>query len=159
MPPPLSDFTNCHNFFTIDKPQNNLMRGSFHQWMSPINYHLIKYLFNDGQRPSPSVDGWYTLWMIYVMATWFPGRMWHIFPDICHTVEGKPWKNLNLEIDPTGDRTRDRCVRSNDVTPRLHRWSCKIFVYKLHSNKIIYSWNDPKSVLSYSTVLHIKRPT
>ena len=30
------------------------------------------------------------------------------FPDICLTVQGKPRKNLNEEIDPTGDRTRAR---------------------------------------------------
>ena len=27
-----------------------------------------------------------------------------------------PGKNLNQEIDPTGDLTRARCARSNDVT-------------------------------------------
>ena len=32
-----------------------------------------------------------------------------------------PGKNLNQEIDPTGDRTWARCVRSNDVTPRSQR--------------------------------------
>ena len=34
-----------------------------------------------------------------------------------------PGKNLNQEMDPTGDWTRARCVRSNDVTPRPRRWS------------------------------------
>ena len=29
-----------------------------------------------------------------------------------------PGKNLNQEIDPTGDRTKACCVRNNDVTPR-----------------------------------------
>ena len=43
--------------------------------------------------------------------------MWRKFPDICLTVEGKPRKNLNQETNSTGDRTRARCVRSNDVTP------------------------------------------
>ena len=38
--------------------------------------------------------------------------------DIRLKVEGKPRKNLNQEIDPTGDRTRARCVSSIDVTPR-----------------------------------------
>ena len=33
-----------------------------------------------------------------------------------------PGKNRNQKIDPTGDRTRARCVRSNDVTPRTQRW-------------------------------------
>ena len=32
-----------------------------------------------------------------------------------------PGKNLNKEIDPTGDRTRARCIRSDDVT--LRPWS------------------------------------
>ena len=32
-------------------------------------------------------------------------------------------KNLNQEIDPIGDRTRTRCMRSNDVTPTPQRWS------------------------------------
>ena len=51
------------------------------------------------------------------------GRMWPKFPDICLTVEGKPQKNLNQEIDPAGDRTRARCMKSNYVFPRLQRWS------------------------------------
>ena len=45
---------------------------------------------------------------------WWPydnrGRMWSKFPDICLAVEGRPWKNLNQDTDPTGDRTRARCV-------------------------------------------------
>ena len=28
--------------------------------------------------------------------------MWPKFPDICLTVEGKPWKNVNQEINPIG---------------------------------------------------------
>ena len=49
--------------------------------------------------------------------------MWPKFTDNCLTVEGKPWKNLNQEVDPTGDWTRAHCVRSNDVTPRPQGWS------------------------------------
>ena len=52
------------------------------------------------------------------------GRMWPKFSDICVTVEGNPRKNLNQETEPTGDRTRARCVRSNDVNPRSQRWFC-----------------------------------
>ena len=56
------------------------------------------------------LDGWYMVWMIL-----WPydnrGRMWPKFADICLTVEGKPRKKLNQEIDPTEDRTRARCVR------------------------------------------------
>ena len=40
------------------------------------------------------------------------------FPYICLTVEGKHRKNLNQEIDQTGDRIWARCVKSNNVTPR-----------------------------------------
>ena len=38
---------------------------------------------------------------------------------ICLTVEGKPRKNLNQEIDPTGNQTQAHCVRSNDVAPKV----------------------------------------
>ena len=37
-------------------------------------------------------------------------------------VEVQPLRNLKQEADPTGDRTRARCVRSNDFTPRPQRW-------------------------------------
>ena len=50
---------------------------------------------------------------------WLPGTNVAKFSDICLTVEGKHRKNLNQEIDPTGDRTRTRCVTSSDVTSRL----------------------------------------
>ena len=43
-------------------------------------------------------------------------RMRPKFPDACLTVEGKPRKNLNQEIDLTGDGIWTSCVRSNDVT-------------------------------------------
>ena len=69
--------------------------------------HYIK-----SRRPSPSVGG---------LMIWFNdtrGRMWSKFPDICLTVEEKFGKKLNLEIDPTGYRTRTRLVRGNDITPR-----------------------------------------
>ena len=49
--------------------------------------------------------------------------MWPEFHGICLTVEENPGRNLNQEIDPMGDRTRARCLRSNDVTSRLQRWS------------------------------------
>ena len=70
--------------------------------------------------------------------------MWPKFPDICLMVEEKPRKNLNQEIDPTGDRTPARCVRSNDfrLTPRTQRWSssfanmvlgCLYYPYESHT--------------------------
>ena len=46
------------------------------------------------------------------------GQMSPKFPDSYLTVEGKPRKNLNPEIEPAGNRTRARGVRSNDVVPR-----------------------------------------
>ena len=74
------------------------------------------------ERPSPSVDGWFMVWMIY------NGHM--ITGDECDPnfltfvlwLSEKPGKNLNLVFYPTGDRTRARCVRSNDVTSRLQWW-------------------------------------
>ena len=49
-------------------------------------------------------------------------------------------KNLNREIDPTGDRTRARCVRNNDVTPRPQRRSVedKVLIYWTVSRKLRY---------------------
>ena len=66
--------------------------------------------------------------MIYVLDDiWWSygnrGRMWLKFPDICLTVKAKPRNKPQPEIDPTGDRTRTRCVRSKDVIPRPQRWS------------------------------------
>ena len=69
--------------------------------------------YSYGQRPSSSVDGCYMIWMIY------DGHM--ITGDECGLCLTE--KNLNQGIDPTGDRTRIRCVRSNDVKPRSQRWS------------------------------------
>ena len=60
--------------------------------------------------------------------------LWHKFPDICLTVDGKPRKKPQPGTDPTGDRTRARCVRDNDVTPRPHRWSVCLL-------RDIYSWS------------------
>ena len=53
------------------------------------------------------------------------------FPDICLIVEVNSRKNLNQEIDPTGDRTRPRWVRGNDVTPRSKFWSPFIELYRV----------------------------
>ena len=43
---------------------------------------------------------------------------WHVL-----RLRENPGKNLNQEIDPTGHRTRARCVRSNDVTYKPQLWS------------------------------------
>ena len=72
--------------------------------------------------------------MVYGLDDIWPyynrGRMWPKFLDIYLTVERKPRKNLNQEINPTEDRTQARCVRSNVVTPRPQRWSiCKCCVW------------------------------
>ena len=39
-----------------------------------------------------------------------------IFLTFVLQLRENPGKNLNQEIDTTGDRTRARCGRSNDVT-------------------------------------------
>ena len=38
--------------------------------------------------------------------------------DVCLVVEEKLRKKLNQVIDATENRTRARCVKDNDVTPR-----------------------------------------
>ena len=63
--------------------------------------------------------------------------MWPKFPEICLTVEGKPQKNLNQKIDPTGDRTRDCYVRSIDVTPKPQRWSFSNLSVALPTSQLI----------------------
>ena len=55
-----------------------------------------------GQTPSPYVDLSYTVLMIYDGEYYNQGRTRPKFPDICFTVEGKPQKKLNQEIDPIG---------------------------------------------------------
>ena len=37
-------------------------------------------------------------------------------PDICLTGEEKPRKNVTRKLDPTGDRTRARCVTGAHAT-------------------------------------------
>ena len=48
--------------------------------------------------------------------------MWPIFPENSFTVVGKPPEKLKQKTNPIGDRTRARCLRSTDVTPRSQRW-------------------------------------
>ena len=85
----------------------------------PVYRVLLVVLFNNGcvvQLWSETVAvrrrmiyGLDDIWWSYEDR----GRMRPKFPDICNTVEGKLRKNLNQEIDLTGDRTWARCVRSN----------------------------------------------
>ena len=54
------------------------------------------------------------------------------FPDICLTVDKNSRKeNLNQENDPTGNRTRARYVRGNDVTPRPQK---NLFIWEANQN-------------------------
>ena len=78
---------------------------------------LVHYLVTLSYKP---VQYRLHSWMIFsnLRLTIDRGRMWPKVPDICLAVEGKPWKNFNQEIDPTGDPTGAHCERSNDVTPR-----------------------------------------
>ena len=48
--------------------------------------------------------------------------MWPKFPDICVTVEEQSRKKSQPGNWPDGDRTRARCLRGNDITPRPQRW-------------------------------------
>ena len=63
--------------------------------------------------------------------------MWPKFPDNCFTVDEKSLENFNHEIDPTGDQTRVRCVRSNYVTPNGVTWWRKwVFCTCMHATRI-----------------------
>ena len=42
-------------------------------------------------------------------------RMWPKFPNICLTVEEKSQKNLNQEIDSTGDRTEPAACEASTL--------------------------------------------
>ena len=84
---------------------------------------LLLFLFNDGHvLQLRTVDGWYVGWMIY------GGHM--ITGDECGPelltfilwLRENPGKNLNQKIDSTGNQTRARCVRSNNVTPWPQLW-------------------------------------
>ena len=48
----------------------------------------------------------------------------------------KPCKNLKQETDPTVDRIRAHCMRSNDVTPRPQWWSLTQLIYELNGQCI-----------------------
>ena len=94
-------------------------------------YHLSKYstLFNTlymsfrtRQNRRSLAPAWNDLWW-----KWWPmisGDWWGLrFPDIFLQLRKKPGKTSIRKTDPTGDRTRARWVRGNDVTPRSQRWS------------------------------------
>ena len=73
-------------------------------------------------------------------------------PYICFTVEGKPRKNLNQETDPTGDGTRTRSVRSNDVTPRPPHWSHIIAIVPINKS-LVYDY-DSRDPFKYKLYMH-----
>ena len=80
------------------------------------------------------------------------GRMWPKFPDICLMVEGKPQENLKQETIPTGDRTRTRYVRDNDVTPRPQQGSNSLY----HHHQCVLSKGSP-SLQALEPRLHFCR--
>ena len=49
----------------------------------------------------------------------------------------KPGKRLKQEIDPTGDLTRARWMRDNDVISRLQRWSTLFSIYLLYNADVV----------------------
>ena len=102
----------------------NIVRG-FRLWTYCCCYYY-GLLFNDGhvlQLCSEIMTDNVWCWMMH------DGHM--ITGDECSSnfltfvlrPRENPGKNPNQEIHPTGDRTRARCVRSNNVTPRPQRWS------------------------------------
>ena len=89
---------------------------------SPFEFRCC--LFNDGhvlqllyfQRPSPPIDGLYLIWMIYDGYMKTGDGCGSNFLTFVLRLRESHGKTFNQETDPTGDRTRARCMRSNDVT-------------------------------------------
>ena len=77
--------------------------------------------YSYGQRPSPSVDRWYSMDDMDYMITG-DERGANFLTFVLRQREN-PGKYLNQDIDSPGDRTWARCVRSNDVTPTPQQWS------------------------------------
>ena len=48
-------------------------------------------------------------------------------------------EKLNQEIDPTGNRTRVRCMRGNDDTPRPQRQSKIICTKEKHCYHVVHT--------------------
>ena len=118
----LSEGSHTQDFYALKnpatpagiEPANLGSRGEYdNHWTTGVDRRAVR------RRMIYGLDG---IWWSYDNRE----RMWPRCPDICLSVEGKPRKNLNQEICPTGDWTRARCVRSNDVTPRLQRGRSEI---------------------------------
>ena len=62
------------------------------------------------------------VWMIYDGHILIGDECGPNFLTFVLVLRENPGKNLNQEIERTGDRTWDRCLRSNDITPLLQRW-------------------------------------
>ena len=58
--------------------------------------------YSYGQRPSPSIDGWYTVWMIYDGNMITEDECGPNFLTFVLRLRENPGKNLNHKIDPTG---------------------------------------------------------
>ena len=77
-------------------------------------------MISDRRRPKTG-DVWF--WMIYDGHMITGDEYGSNFLTFVLRLRENSGKKFNQEIDPLGDRTRARCVRSNDVTPMLQRWS------------------------------------
>ena len=68
--------------------------------------------------------------------------VWTKFSDNCLTIVGKPRKNLNHELDPTGDRNWALCVRSNDVTSQPKGWKIVLWEFPVRRPRYFISDNS-----------------
>ena len=95
--------------------------------------------------PTPN-DLWWLWWPM------ISGDGWGLsFPDNCLTVEEKtPDKTSPRKTDPTGNRTRTRCVRGNDVSHRPQ--SCSPFYTPCCNDKSSHT----DSALSHCFALGIR---
>ena len=119
-------------------------------WRGGVNFCLLlrEAIYASACTTSKAVHRW----------LWWPndtrGRIRSKFPDFCPTVEEKSRKNFNQKIDTIGDRTRARCMRGNDVTPRPQRWSRPILAPYSNARvvkvKIDREYSQPRTWLYFS---------
>ena len=62
--------------------------------------------------------------------------MWPTFSGVHLAVEGKHRKTSTRKLNPAGNQTRARCVRSNDVTSRSQRCA------HVHSYPVLFFHNE-----------------
>ena len=83
--------------------------------------HVVYYSY--GQGLSPSIEGWYMIWVIYDGYIRTGSEYGPNFLTFVLRLRENPGKTSIRKLTQIGDRTRTRCVTGNDFVPRPQRWS------------------------------------